>query len=170
MSIGAELSERRGYKRVQLDHANEFDAAVVEAHLNWFGNLQPHHTILDLGTGRGVYTQHLRERGFKAYGVDLRSVFMKREKYFINADARQLPYPDNSFDFVVESLMFRQMREIDHDLEASVNALKEMKRVLKPRGIFLSARGGVSNSEMKELGSTNMTPDTNNYYMYQLRS
>lgn len=56
--------------------------------------------ILDLGSGRGAYTQQLRQHGFPAIGVDITAYAeWNTEIYgdFAAASAYALPFPDNYF-------------------------------------------------------------------------
>ena len=81
-------------------------------------------TILDLGMGRGELVRLLRNDGKRAYGVDLR---MACSEGLIVADAGFLPFRDNSFDVVTESMLLV-------DLENFQNAPKGIyKRVYRKK-------------------------------------
>ncbi len=51
------------------------------------------------------------------------------------ADAKQLPYPNNTFDLVIISFA---TRNINKNREGLLEYLREFKRVLKPRGRFIN--------------------------------
>lgn len=98
--------------------------------------------ILDLGSGTGYGSKHLKQQFKKAqvYQTDL-SVQMLRSSRkqsprffskdrFLCADANQIPLPNNSFDLVFSSLMLQWCNDPDA-------VFAEIKRVLKPGGVFL---------------------------------
>jgi len=100
-------------------------------------------TILDVGTGTGRAAITLARQGARVTGVDLTPAMLERaaEKRdaeglayptFICANARELPFPDNSFDVVV-SIRMLHLFPTTH-LGAFV---AEMQRVLKPGGTLL---------------------------------
>lgn len=94
-------------------------------------------SVLDIGCGTGNYALALARKGLKVTGVDISPAMLARarakaeaeslEVEFLQADAGQLPFPDNCFDGVlsVSALEFLP------DLHA---ALREAYRVLKPGG------------------------------------
>lgn len=95
--------------------------------------------ILDIGCGRGGGTRMYRDYGFnfsEIYGCDLvpeNVEFCKSTHKEINyqvADAINLPYEDNYFD-VISSV------ESSHTYGGVLTFLREVKRVLKPSGVFL---------------------------------
>jgi ubiquinone/menaquinone biosynthesis C-methylase UbiE len=64
-----------------------------------------------------VVKKHLRKRAsFKAKVLEL--------------DVQNLPFPDNSFDYVIHTLVFCSVAEVD-------KGLQEIRRVLKPEGTLL---------------------------------
>jgi ubiquinone/menaquinone biosynthesis C-methylase UbiE len=107
-------------------------------------------SVLDLGCGTSTATRAIASRLHSAQitGVDLSPymVFAAQlkakhlsNKFFIHANAEQLPFEDNSFDAITASLLFHET-----PLFAALNILKEARRVLKPGGsivIFDGAQG-----------------------------
>lgn len=91
--------------------------------------------ILDIGCGAGVLAQELIARGATVSGFDASQemIALARKRLGDSADLRvsrlgeQLPYEDGSFDDAVASLVF-------HYLPDWSLALREIRRVLKPRG------------------------------------
>ena len=82
-------------------------------------------TILDVGCGAGVVTKKLRDEGFDAIGIDFSPDAGKEiPGYFKVADARDIPYPDNSFDMVLCTGVLEHIEEKDID-----QVYSEMKRV-----------------------------------------
>jgi ubiquinone/menaquinone biosynthesis C-methylase UbiE len=103
----------------------------------------PEMTILDVGTGTGRGAIALAQHGAHVTGVDLTPRMLERAaakrdalglEYptLICANARKLPFPDESFDVVISIRMLHLFPTTQ--LGAFVD---EMKRVLKPGGTLL---------------------------------
>jgi ubiquinone/menaquinone biosynthesis C-methylase UbiE len=99
-------------------------------------------SYLEVGCGGGFVTKYLAgEYGGEVTGVDIDplqielarkgSSHIKDISYF-EADATSLPFEDKKFDIVLSVGVL-------HHIENWLDALKEMKRVLKPGGYFLYA-------------------------------
>jgi tRNA (uracil-5-)-methyltransferase TRM9 len=79
-------------------------------------------------------------QGFKLYGVDISSNMLELARKYAakykfsadltQADARQMPYPDESFDYAIAVATYHHIEGAEERLKA----LKELKRVLKPGG------------------------------------
>lgn len=104
-----------------------------------FADPQEDMWVLDIGCGAGNLVMELSSRVAKAACVDLsskmieRGLSKKREGEAKNIDfrvaaAEDLPYSDNFFDMVV-------MTSVLYLLNSALVGLREMFRVLKPRGI-----------------------------------
>jgi ubiquinone/menaquinone biosynthesis C-methylase UbiE len=105
-------------------------------------DIQSDDVILDVGCGGGININRMAEKAKKVYGVDysIESVKLSREvnSEYINqgkvevleGNAQSLPFDDESFDIVTafETIYFWP------DIE---KCFGEVKRVLKPGGIFL---------------------------------
>ncbi len=100
--------------------------------------------VLDLGTGKGNLVIALNEAGMKAVGIDVRDFFRKAENNhsrFSIAEAKQLPFPNESFDLVCERYLFSDIHELQkHPLPFSEveRIIVESKRILRPGGYFIS--------------------------------
>lgn len=102
--------------------------------------------VLDVGCGSGTLVVQLGRShpGFDIHGLDGDPQMLSRAETkaaragarinFREGLAQQLPYADDAFDLVVSSLFF-------HHLETAVKetAAREIRRVLKPAGVFLLA-------------------------------
>jgi ubiquinone/menaquinone biosynthesis C-methylase UbiE len=94
--------------------------------------------VLDAGCGAGSLAAALREKGATVSGFDSSPVMVElaRERLGPDADlqvadlSRPLPYPDDTFDDVVVSLVL-------HYLKDWSGPLAELRRILKPGGRLL---------------------------------
>lgn len=94
-------------------------------------------TILDAGCGPGTVTRTLVELGHKVTAVDVSTEMLdlargfveseNGEIEFLNADAADLPLPDNHFDLIIS-------RYVVWTLPDPAKAIREWHRVLKPGG------------------------------------
>jgi len=96
---------------------------------------QPEDRILDLGCAAGALTDFFSGFGVAVVGVDAspaaiakaRELFPQLE--FVEADVRQLPFPDDSFDKAVAGDLVEHL-----DDETFRAMLRELRRVLVPGG------------------------------------
>jgi SAM-dependent methyltransferase len=101
-------------------------------------------TVLDVGTGAaGHIGRFLADRGFAVTGIDLSPGAIEIARglnptvRFVVADFRSLPFPDASADAVVGFYCY--IYGTDGDI---VQALGEVRRVLRPGGRLLAAVHG----------------------------
>jgi ubiquinone/menaquinone biosynthesis C-methylase UbiE len=99
-------------------------------------------SILDIGCGWGILLKQLilLDRNLKLYGLDISPLMVNLAKTKFNhsdnvkiqiGSAEKLPYKNSTFDYVTCILSF-------HHYPKSLISLKEMSRVLKPKGrLFL---------------------------------
>lgn len=96
--------------------------------------------ILDMGCGTGLYTKIIKKKGAKVKGIDLSEGMIKiaREEVpgveFKVGSAEKLPYKNKEFDIVLAALMMEYFSSWN-------KVLKEVKRVLKPNGLFIFSTG-----------------------------
>jgi len=130
-------------------YANE-----VASHVN------PKANILEIAPGPGYLAIELAKQGFNVTAVDISPDFVRIAKNnakeanvlvkFEEGNASNLPYEDNSFDFIICSAAFKNFKE-------PVKALHEMYRVLKPgaTGLIIDMNHEVTNedidSEVREM-------------------
>jgi len=113
--------------------------------------------ILEIGCGSCRNLLPFAKAGFDCYGIDFSKNMLKyaREyckKYDFNvvlkkACAEKLPFPDSSFDYVLSIATLHHLNRNEQEM-----AVKEMARVLKPKGIALIAvwNKGLSSLFVKE--------------------
>lgn len=90
-------------------------------------NPKPGDKLLDVGCGTGICTQW----DCFSVGIDPSFGLVKQAKpgNFIQAKAENIPFKDNSFDFVISVTAIHLFDDVDKGLE-------EMKRVGKDRFVF----------------------------------
>ncbi len=112
--------------------------------------------VLEIAPGPGYLSIELAKLGhYKITGLDISKSFVaiaqKNAKEagvaidFRQGDAAQMPFDDETFDFIVCTAAFKNFSE-------PVQALIEMKRVLKPSGraLIIDLRRDVSPEEIKK--------------------
>ena len=92
--------------------------------------------LLNVGCAHGPDFLPFRQ-GFELYGVDFSSEMLKFARKYSQkfdfsvklklADARELPYPDETFDWAISVGAYHHIKGGEHEA-----ALNELKRVLKP--------------------------------------
>ena len=97
-------------------------------------------TVLDAGCGEGVLSWYLAERGAKVTAIDISRPNVEEAQKFLEkkgvldrvtvmqGDAEQLPFPDESFDWVISSHVLEHLPDFD-------KGLSEIRRVTKKRAI-----------------------------------
>jgi ubiquinone/menaquinone biosynthesis C-methylase UbiE len=112
------------------------NARLIDAFARLTG-LPPGARVVDLGCGSGVFTDALRQRGYRCTGVDLspKLIGIARAKYsgveFIEGDVEQLKFADASFDGVLLSGLV-------HHLPNPARCAAEVFRILRPGGRFMA--------------------------------
>jgi ubiquinone/menaquinone biosynthesis C-methylase UbiE len=155
------------------------------------GELQPHHRVLDIGSGIGriaiPLTQYLSNEGsYEGFdvvkmGVDwcqkkitpkysnfkFQHIPLRNDLY--NLDAKegasdiQFPYDNEEFDFIVLTSVFTHMQQKEVE-----NYLKEISRVLKPTGTCFATFFIIDEASEKHLQETKEPFFTYKYDTYYL--
>ncbi len=93
-------------------------------------------SLLDVGTGTGVFAEAFSARGLRVEGLDVNAEMLSVARQlvpqvtFCQGLAESLPYPDNAFDIVFHGLVF-------HETDDRLQALKEAARVARRRVVLL---------------------------------
>jgi len=94
--------------------------------------------VLDVGSGGGLLLSLLSELGHECFAIDVNDVPEYAPEIYVakkidfrrcNVEVDPIPYPDDYFDAVV------CCQTLEHFTHTHLNAVKEMRRVLKPGGI-----------------------------------
>jgi len=131
--LGHEYYKARKYKKGISHFYNE--CLEMPTTLRLLGNVKSK-KILDVGCGPGIYARILSENGAKVKGIDISKRLIEiankeaPESEFTIGNAEELPYKDKEFDIVMSALMLGHIEDWN-------KIFSEIKRVLKPKGIFV---------------------------------
>lgn len=90
-------------------------------------------TCLEIGCGTGVYADRVRKLGWTPIGIDISSGMLRRALArlpVVQADVAQLPFADGSLAAVIAMMAHTDMPNYP-------SALQEVRRVLRPGGVFV---------------------------------
>lgn len=111
-------------------------------------------TVLDSGCGPATWTFEMGEAWPNStfHGIDASCVFPENIKpanveFVLGNIAKEIPYADNTFDYVHQRLLLLGLTNDDWD-----NALKELYRVLKPGGYIEIAEPDLQ--DLENMGPT----------------
>ncbi len=101
----------------------------------------PSGKILDCGAGGAIPPLALfQNHGFESWGIDTSQEQLDKARKFCRekgieihlreGDMRRIPFDDETFDYVYEHFSMCHLNKVD-----TVTAVREMRRVLKPRGL-----------------------------------
>lgn len=129
--------------------------------------------MLDMGVGGGRTTSYFAPIAKSYIGADYASQMVKvcREKFkdkykFIESDVRSMnEFEDNSFDFVLFS--FNGIDSFGH--QDRLQALKEIRRVLKNNGYFCFSSHNLNWKNLQNLFSFKLN-DYNNKNMFEIKN
>lgn len=115
------------------------DAGEAQAHVEFVERLFSDRTptaVLDLACGAGRHTQTLRERGYRALGLDLSLTLLAQSPDLprVAGDICCLPFRRATFDWVLN--FFTSFGYFEAERQ-NFQVLEEMVRVLTPGGRFL---------------------------------
>ncbi|MEU2954617.1 class I SAM-dependent methyltransferase [Streptomyces xanthochromogenes] len=118
------------------------------SHISWGGVRD----VIDVGCGTGRHLERLREPGLRCLGVDPSIHAIRqatgndptRSQEVVVGNLMNLPVADKAFDVVLAMHMLYNVPDIDR-------GLKEVRRVLRSRGKFLTATSSRRNLEEFEM-------------------
>lgn len=117
--------------------------------------------VLDIGAGTGRLSLRLAEKGAKVTALDLSQKMLEKLKQknrkirAIIADAEKLPFPDNSFDFVIAAFFIVHLKD-------PAIFFDEAYRVLKGGGRLIATN--VNQKEPPEINSKDLVFKIESYY------
>lgn len=136
------------FKQQQRDMWSSFAPSAifttpVAANLVGFAGIGSGQRVLDVGTGTGVVAITAARLGAHVCALDLTPELLEQAKEdaaiagqqhieWIEGDAENLPYPENSFDIVISQFGHMFAPRADR-------VVQEIHRVLKPEGLFAFA-------------------------------
>ena len=108
-----------------------------------FLNLSGRQNFLEVGCGNGAVSKYIaRNYGLNVTGIDVdpkqielaqkNTIEAIQNIHFLEVDTTHLPFQDNDFDIVLSFFVM-------HHIPNWLDALEEIKRVLKPGGYFIYA-------------------------------
>lgn len=98
---------------------------------------------LDYGCGAGYSTEMLHNLGYHVFGVDISDAMLEQaishypNLNFLKVGNGNTPFPAQFFDVVLSTFVLFDIPSITE----VTRYLKEVKRVLKPNGVFLACTG-----------------------------
>jgi SAM-dependent methyltransferase len=118
---------REGYRSGRPDWA---------AWLDFMRLVKPAGVLLDVGCAYGYLVNTARQRGYRAFGLDISPFALRQEPSFrawlLGASAVSLPFKDGSADVIA---LFDVLEHLDNPNDC----LTELRRVLKDDGLLLGA-------------------------------
>ena len=93
-------------------------------------------TVLDIGTGSGLFAEQFASCGLTVTGLDVNPEMLIAARHFVPSGtfhsgiAEKLPYSDNIFDIVFMGLLL-------HETDDLLSSLSEARRVVKKRVAIL---------------------------------
>jgi len=124
-----EIDRLRDPERIaRLEVARAVDLALA--------HLKIARSVLDVGTGSGLFAEQFSVRGLKVTGLDANPEMLPAARRYVpkgtfkEGIAEKLPFPDRSFDLVFMGLLL-------HETDDPVTAMKEAHRVALKRVAIL---------------------------------
>jgi len=130
---------RQDYNLIAEDYASKREGIWEETRLLLDDYLISGEKVLDLGCGHGRYLPLFKEKGIDYFGIDSSEKLIKiaKDEYpgekFQVGEALNLPFPDNFFDKIYSIAVLHHVPSEEFRLQF----LKEVRRVLKPKGLLI---------------------------------
>jgi len=100
--------------------------------------------VLDVGCAESLLSHELVAKGFRVVGLDIRDYpFKNKRVYFVKRNVLNTGLPDEVFDAIlvvstIEHIGLSVYGQLTLDDEGDVKAMKELHRILKPKGIIIT--------------------------------
>jgi ubiquinone/menaquinone biosynthesis C-methylase UbiE len=126
--FAGEIERLRSAERVERLEVERVTALCLEG--------QQPTSVLDVGTGSGLFAGSFSNHGLKVSGVDANPEMLAAARQFVptgdfrEGTAEALPYPDGSFDLVFLGLVL-------HESDEPLKSLQEARRVARQRVCIL---------------------------------
>jgi SAM-dependent methyltransferase len=107
------------------ERISRLEAPKVVEHCLSFREIK---SILDIGTGTGLFAEEFNKRNVKVFGIDINEEYLELAKHyvpdgvFLKSTAEELPFIDLKFDATFYGLVF-------HEVDDYQKALNEAVRV-----------------------------------------
>ena len=130
---------RQDYNLIAQDFANKREKIWEETRFLIDNYIIPGEKVLDLGCGSGRYFPVFKEKNVEYFGIDSSESLIKiaQSQYpagnFQTAEALSLPFFDNSFNKIYNIAVLHNIPSE----EFRIQFLKEARRVLKSKGLFI---------------------------------
>ena len=118
-------------------------------------------SLLDVGCAKGFFLHDLNESltGIKVQGIDISNYAIENcinsvKSKCVVANAKELPFDDNSFDYVISINTVHNL-----ELEDCIKAIKEIERV-SSKGAFLTVDAYETELEKERMMKWNLTAKT----------
>jgi SAM-dependent methyltransferase len=115
------------------------DYGNYEANLRFLrdtGAMQPGRSVLEIGSGKGRLLDLLLKQGHDVRGVEIKPEMIEESRRLYGnlpierVHGVALPFPDGTFDVALSFDVFEHIQDSDAHL-------REVRRVLKPEGVYL---------------------------------
>jgi ubiquinone/menaquinone biosynthesis C-methylase UbiE len=128
------LGEQRYIPLNSLNVSRQEEFQILSDYLD----LRETDTVCDIGCGDGYWSKKFSKlKNCPVFGIDLnlsrladaKNGHSDRQAFFLKGDIHELPYKSNSFDKIVSICVLEHLKD-------DVRALREMRRVIKEKGIL----------------------------------
>lgn len=156
-----------------LGQAQKIRSMTVE-----MAGIQPGQSVLDVGCGTGdltLATKNAVGQDGRVIGIDAAAEMIdvatnKAQKHQLDVDfqvapVEKLPFPDNSFDMVINSLVMHHLPE-----QVKRDGIAEIYRVLRPGGTFFTLDFAPMQRKSERLRTLHFREDTGSSSIYDLES
>lgn len=92
--------------------------------------------ILDVGCSGSMFPLLLKAMKYEIFGIDIRPININGI-YFNKEDICQTHFENNYFDVIIAISTIEHIGLKEKNMNADIKAIKEIYRILKPKGLFL---------------------------------